>query len=51
MYEGPNVTLGYAECGEDLVKGDERNGILQTGDMAQFESDGYYYIVCRKKRF
>ena len=51
VYEGPNVTLGYAECGEDLVKGDERNGILQTGDMAQFESDGYYYIVCRKKRF
>lgn len=51
VYEGPNVTLGYAECGEDLVKGDERHGILQTGDMAQFDEDGYYYIVGRKKRF
>lgn len=51
VYEGANVTLGYAECGEDLVKGDERGGILQTGDMAQFDEDGYYYIVGRKKRF
>lgn len=51
VYEGKNVTLGYAECGEDLNKGDERGGILQTGDMAQFDEDGYYYIVGRKKRF
>ena len=51
VYEGANVTLGYAECGQDLQKGDERNGILQTGDMAQFDEDGYYYIVGRKKRF
>lgn len=51
VYEGKNVTLGYAECGEDLKKGDERNGILETGDMAQFDKDGYYYIVGRKKRF
>ena len=51
VYEGANVTLGYAECGEDLMRGDERGGILQTGDMAQFDEDGYYYIVGRKKRF
>lgn len=51
VYEGNNVTLGYAECGEDLLKGDERHGILETGDMAQFDEDGYYYIVGRKKRF
>lgn len=51
VYEGANVTLGYAECGEDLIHGDERNGILQTGDMAQYDEDGYYYIVGRKKRF
>lgn len=51
VYEGTNVTLGYAESGEDLIKGDERNGVLMTGDMAQFDEDGYYYIVGRKKRF
>lgn len=51
VYKGENVTLGYAECGEDLIKADERNGVLQTGDMAQFDADGYYYIVGRKKRF
>ncbi len=51
VYEGKNVTLGYAEIGEDLSLGDERHGVLETGDMAQFDDEGYYYIVGRKKRF
>ncbi|MGN0438099.1 MAG: AMP-binding protein [Lachnospiraceae bacterium] len=51
VYEGPNVTLGYAQCQEDLSKGDERGGVLITGDMAKRDADGYYYIVGRKKRF
>lgn len=51
VYEGANVTLGYAERIEDLSKGDERGGILYTGDMAQMDKDGFYYIVGRKKRF
>lgn len=51
VYEGPNVTLGYAECLADLTKGDERHGVLVTGDMAEFDDEGYYYIVGRKKRF
>lgn len=51
VYEGKNVTLGYAEKGEDLILGDERHGRLETGDMAQFDKDGFYYIVGRRKRF
>ena len=50
-YEGPNVTLGYAENAKDLAKGDERNGILATGDIAYFDGDGCFYIVGRMKRF
>lgn len=51
VYEGANVTLGYAEKGEDLILEDERKGILYTGDVAKFDEDGYYYIVGRMKRF
>ena len=51
LYRGENVTLGYAEKKEDLARGDERRGVLITGDMAKKDKDGYYYIVGRKKRF
>lgn len=51
VYSGPNVTLGYAEKAEDLSKGDERHGRLETGDMAKRDEEGFYYIAGRKKRF
>ncbi len=51
IYEGKNVTMGYAECKEDLAKDNEWNGILHTGDMAKRDEEGYYYITGRKKRF
>lgn len=51
VYQGANVTLGYAEHGADLAKGDERQGVYRTGDMAKRDEDGFYYITGRKKRF
>jgi long-chain acyl-CoA synthetase len=51
VYKGPNVTLGYAESGSDLSKGDEWNGVLVTGDMGKYDPDGFFYITGRKKRF
>jgi long-chain acyl-CoA synthetase len=51
VYKGKNVSLGYAESLQDLSKEDENKGVLITGDMAKKDSDNFYYIVGRKKRF
>ena len=51
IYRGENVTMGYATCREDLIKGDENNGIMHTGDLARRDAEGYYFIIGRLKRF
>jgi acyl-CoA synthetase (AMP-forming)/AMP-acid ligase II len=51
VYSGPNVMLGYAECPQDLAKGDELFGVLRTGDLACQDADGYFYITGRLTRF
>ncbi len=50
-YRGPNVTMGYAVCREDLMKGDEFNGEYHTGDLARRDEDGCYYVTGRLSRF
>uniref|UniRef100_UPI0040487853 AMP-binding protein n=1 Tax=Polynucleobacter sp. TaxID=2029855 RepID=UPI0040487853 len=49
--EGPHVSMGYAESHEDLSRGDDRNGVLRTGDLAQRDADGDFYIMGRLARF
>lgn len=51
IYYGKNVSMGYAESRDDLQKGDENKGCLHTGDVAQRDSEGFYYITGRLKRF
>jgi acyl-coenzyme A synthetase/AMP-(fatty) acid ligase len=51
IYTGDNVSLGYAESLSDLKIGDENDGVLRTGDIAKRDTDGYYYITGRLKRF
>lgn len=50
-YRGPNVTMGYAICKEDLLKDDEFNGEYHTGDLARRDEDGCYYVTGRLSRF
>lgn len=51
IYRGPNVYMGYSKCRADLSLEDKNNGVLKTGDLAQRDIDGYYYIIGRKNRF
>ncbi|MCL2199337.1 MAG: AMP-binding protein [Defluviitaleaceae bacterium] len=51
VFQGENVTLGYAESLDDLAKGDERGGIYKTGDIAHRDKNGFYYISGRLARF
>ena len=51
VYRGPNVAMGYAQRGEDLQLGDEWKGEIRTGDIAEFDEDGYLAITGRLKRY
>lgn len=51
VYSGPNVMMGYAEDAKDLSKGDELHGVLRTGDLAKVDSEGFFCLTGRLKRF
>lgn len=51
IYKGPNVMMGYAESANDLSGPDLLSGLLHTGDTAIVDSEGYYTITGRLKRF
>ena len=51
IYEGDNVSLGYALKIDDLTKGDDNKGKLKTGDIAIFDEEHLFKIIGRKTRF
>lgn len=48
--ESDCVCMGYAMCREDLAMGDENKGLIATGDLAEQDADGCFYLKGRVKR-
>ena len=48
LAKGPNIFLGYYR-NEEATKSDLVDGWLHSGDLGQFDEDGYLTIIGRKK--
>jgi len=51
IYKGPNVFMGYAKNIKDLDTKYINSNILRTGDIAEYDSDKFYFIKGRKNRY
>jgi acyl-CoA synthetase (AMP-forming)/AMP-acid ligase II len=49
LIHGPQIMRGYWNRPEETADTITQDGWLRTGDIAQFDDDGYVYIVDRKK--
>lgn len=50
VYGGDNVMMGYGESRNDLGRGDELAGVLDTGDYGRLDGDGYVWLEGRAGR-
>lgn len=51
IYKGKNVFMGYSLSFKDLNNRIKKNRVLNTGDFAWKDDQGYYYIIGRKDKF
>jgi fatty-acyl-CoA synthase len=49
LLKGPHIFSGYWDEPEETEKTIEPDGWVHTGDLAKQDSEGFYYIVGRKK--
>jgi long-chain acyl-CoA synthetase len=49
LLKSPSVTPGYLKEPERTAEAFDADGYIKTGDLARFDSDGYMWVVGRKK--
>jgi fatty-acyl-CoA synthase len=49
VLKGPSASSGYFNNPEATAEARDAEGWFHTGDLAQYDEDGYFYIVDRKK--